>query len=190
LPGPVGTLDVTDRVICDERGLSDAPDYGAHGYVSLIQMALFSQDEPSAHGRTAPKVPATPAESSCLPGETTRAHLVIPARQWLVKRASRRSVKLPVPPASWLRRMLGSGRVSFVPPSRFRWRLFWPGEVPAAAVISGQRWGHADPAEGASEQQRRFARPDRAGPPAVDQSWKAALNPFGITSDGRLSGRQ
>jgi hypothetical protein len=48
--------------------------------------------------------------------------------------------------------------------------------------------GHADPAEGASEQQRRFARPDRAGPPAVDQRWKAALNAFDITSDGRLSG--
>jgi hypothetical protein len=81
-------------VICDERGLSDALDDGAHGYVSLLQMALFSQDEPSAHDRTAPKVPDTPAESSCLPGEAAGPHLVSPARQWPVKQASRRSVKL------------------------------------------------------------------------------------------------
>ena len=44
--------------------------------------------------------------------------------------------------------------------------------------------GHADPAESAVERQRRFGRPDRAGPPPVDQRRKAALNAFDITSDG------
>jgi hypothetical protein len=66
-----------------------------------------------------------------------------------------------------------------------RWRL---SVVPVHVVAAPP--GHGDPAESAGEQQRRFARPDRGGPPAVDQSWKAALNPFDITSDGRLSGRQ
>jgi len=54
------------------------------------------------------------------------------------------------------------GRVSFMPSSRFRWRLFWPGEVRAGAAIPGQVVDVHGKQNGAIYQQVTLGRSDIA----------------------------